>query len=60
MNNRPIYSIVEYKYQDEFGNEYVNRVENVKTDEVIRNKVEVGSTIRIKYLPEDPGQSVMA
>ena len=59
VNNRPIYSIVEYTYQDEFGNEHTNRIENVSTDEVIRNKVEVGSKIRIKYLPEDPGQSVM-
>jgi hypothetical protein len=60
VNNRPIYSIVEYQYQDEFGNEHTNRIENVSTDAVIRNKVEVGSKIRIKYLPEDPGQSVMA
>ena len=59
VNNRPIYSIVEYTYQDELGNEYVNRIENVSTDYVIRNKAEVGSKIRIKYLPTEPGQSVM-
>jgi hypothetical protein len=59
VNNRPVYSIVEYTYQDELGNEYANRVENVNTDTVIRNKVEVGSKIRIKYLPAEPGQSVM-
>jgi hypothetical protein len=60
VNNRPVYSIVEYTYQDELGNEYVNRVEDVNTDTVIRNKVEVGRKIRIKYLPAEPGQSVMA
>jgi len=59
VNNRPVYSIVEYTYQDEMGNEYANRVENISTDYVIRNKVEVGSKIRIKYLPAEPGQSVM-
>jgi hypothetical protein len=59
VNNRPIYSIVEYKYQDDFGNEYTNRIENASTNDVIRNKIEVGSTIRIKYLPQDPAQSVM-
>jgi len=59
VNNRPIYSIVEYTYQDELGNEYANRIENVSTDAIIRNKVEVGSTIRIKYLPAEPAQSVM-
>ncbi len=59
VNNRPIYSIVEYTYQAELGNEYANRIENVSTDYVIRNKVEVGSKIRIKYLPAEPVQSVI-
>jgi hypothetical protein len=59
VNNRPVYSIVEYTYQDELGNEYSNRVENIKTNDVIRNKVEVGGKVRIKYLPEEPGKSVM-
>jgi hypothetical protein len=59
VNNRPIYSIVEYTYQDELGNEYTNRVENLNTEDVIRNKVEVGSRIKVKYLAEDPGKSVM-
>lgn len=58
VNNRPIYSIVEYTYQDGMGNEFVNRVETVSTDTVIRNNIEVGSKIKIKYLPEDPGKSV--
>ena len=60
VNNRPIYSIVEYAYQDDLGNEYANRIENVNTDSVIRNKIEVGSKIKIKYLPSDPSQSAVA
>jgi len=60
VNNRPIYSILEYTYQDELGNEYANRIENISTDYVIRNKVEVGNKIRIKYLPAEPAQSVIA
>jgi hypothetical protein len=67
VNNRPIYSVVEYTYQDELGNEYADRtarIENASTDYmlrnyVIRNKVERGSRIRVKYLPAEPGQSVM-
>jgi 4-amino-4-deoxy-L-arabinose transferase-like glycosyltransferase len=59
VNNRPLYSIVGYTYQDELGNEHANRIENFSTDYVIRNKVEVGSKIRIKYLPAEPGQSVI-
>ncbi len=59
VNNSPIYSIVEYSYQDELGNKYTNKVENVSTDYVIRNKIEVGSKIRIKYLPAEPVQSVI-
>ena len=58
VNNRPIYSIVEYAYQDGMGNEFVGRMETVSTDTVIRNNIVVGSKIRIKYLPEDPGKSV--
>jgi hypothetical protein len=59
VNNRPVYSIVEYTYRDELGNEYANRIENISTDYVIRNRVEVGNKIRIKYLPAEPGQSVI-
>ena len=60
VNNRPVYAIVEYSYQDELGHEYANRIENISTDYVIRNKVEVGNKIRIKYLPAEPAQSVIA
>ena len=59
VNHRPIYSIVEYKYQDSMGNEHVRKIENLKTDLVIRSNIQVGNTIKVKYLPNDPSQSVM-
>lgn len=59
VNNQPIYSIVEYTYKDGFGNEHTNRIENVSTEHVIRNKIEVGGKVRIKYLPGDPSKSGM-
>lgn len=59
VNKTPIYSIVEYRYRDTSGNEHVRRVDNVSSELVIRNKVEVGGKVRIKYAQEDPGQSVL-
>lgn len=59
LNKKPIYSIVEYKYQDSFGTEHIRKVNNIPSDLVIRNKIEVGGTVKIKYLNEDPKQSVI-
>lgn len=59
VNRRPIYSIVEYTYQDSSGNEHTNRIENVNSEQVIRNQIEVGSRIAIKYAAENPGESVI-
>ncbi len=59
VNDRPIYSIVEFKFRDTSGVEYVERKETVQADLVIRNQIEVGSTVNIKYLAEDPSQNVL-
>jgi len=59
VNNRPIYSIVEYTYQDSSGNEYRNRIENLNSDLVIRNQIQVGAKIAIKYAVENPGKSTI-
>lgn len=59
VNNRPIYSIVEYSYKDNMGQEHTNRIEDFNSETVIRNKIEVGSSITIKYLDTDPGNSVI-
>lgn len=60
INNRPIYSIVEYTYADGLGNQYVNRINNVNTELVIRAGWQVGTVIPIKYLSDNPQQSAIA
>ncbi len=59
INNAPIYSIVEYTYQVG-GMQYANRIDKVSTESVVRAGIQVGSTIPIKYLPEDPSKSTIA
>lgn len=59
LNQKPIYTIVEYKFKDDAGVEHVRRIDNVPSDYAIRRKIEVGGTVKIKYLREDPNQSVM-
>lgn len=59
INNRPVYSIVEYKYHDASGMEYVNRIDQVSTESVIRSGIQVGSTINIRYLPDNPEKSTI-
>lgn len=59
VNNQPIYSIVEFKFRDTSGVEHVVRKETVNSELVIRNQVEVGNTVNIKYLAEDPSQNIL-
>jgi hypothetical protein len=59
VNNQPIYSVVEYRFRASNGQEYVKRVDDVSSELVIRNALQVGSKIQIKYLPEDPTKNVM-
>jgi len=59
INNRPIYSIIEYSYADSMGNQYVNRIEDANTEFVIRAGWQVGTPIPIKYLSEDPQKSAV-
>jgi hypothetical protein len=59
VNNRPIYSIVEFKFRDTSGVEHVERKDTVDSELVIRNQIEVGSTVNIKYLAEDPSQNIL-
>ena len=58
INNRPVYSIVEYVYQDDLGNKYSKRIDRVSSEAVIRNQIAVGSTVDIKYSSTDPSQSI--
>ena len=57
LNNRPVYSIVEYVFRDNMGREIVRRADNIKTDQVIRAGWQVGSMIQVRYLPQNPYKS---
>lgn len=57
LNNRPIYSIVEYVFRDNMGREIIRRADNIKTDQVIRAGWQVGSMIQVRYLPQNPSKS---
>lgn len=59
VNNRPIYSIVEYTYKDKAGNDHVRRINNMNSEIVIRKQIVVGAAIQVKYAPENPAESVM-
>ena len=57
LNNRPVYSIVEYVFRDTMGREVVRRADNIKTEQVIRSGWQVGSMIQVRYLPQNPYKS---
>lgn len=57
INGQPIYSIVEYRFQDSSGREFVRRVDDIKSEIAIRSGWQVGSQIRIRYLAQDPSKS---
>ncbi|MDD3859332.1 MAG: hypothetical protein PHW83_03980 [Bacteroidales bacterium] len=59
VNHKPIYSIVEYTYLDSNGQSHSRRISNLNSDLVIRKQLQVGGTIPIKYLAENPGESVI-
>jgi hypothetical protein len=59
VNNKPIYSIVEFTFRDSSGGERVGRKNNVSSDLAIRLKWEVGSKVQIKYMNEDPDQNIL-
>ncbi|MFH2107582.1 MAG: DUF3592 domain-containing protein [Chrysiogenia bacterium] len=59
VNNKPIYSIVEFKFRDSSGNERVGRKSNVSSDLAIRLKFEVGTKVQIKYMHDNPDQNIL-
>jgi hypothetical protein len=59
VNKKPIYSIVEYTYVDQAGKQHTRRVETVPSDYVIRQQIQVGSKVNIKYATEDYGKSTI-
>jgi len=59
VNKKPIYSIVEYSYFDGSGTQYMRRVDTIPSDSVIRNNIQVGGKVNIKYSAEDASQSTI-
>lgn len=59
VNHKPIFSVVEYTYLDMNGQQHSRRISNVNSDLVIRKQLQVGGTVPIKYLAENPAESVI-
>jgi hypothetical protein len=59
VNQKPIYSIVEFKFRDGSGVERTSRKTDVESDLVIRLKIEVGSKVQVKFLYEDPEKNIL-
>ncbi|MCJ7524205.1 MAG: hypothetical protein MUP71_03160 [Candidatus Aminicenantes bacterium] len=59
VNNKPIYSIVEFKFRDSSGSERLGRKNNVSSDLAIRLNFKVGAKVQIKYMNENPDQNIL-
>ena len=59
VNNKPIYSIVEFTFQDSQGQTHTSRKSGVNSDLVIRNRIEVGGQVAVKYLPGNPDVNIL-
>jgi hypothetical protein len=59
LNKNPIYSIVEYNYKDNLGNQYTRKISNMSSELVIRKQIQVGAKIPIRYLSDNPEESVI-
>jgi len=59
VNKTPIYSIIEYTYKDPSGANHTRKITNFSTQIAIRKQIQVGSKIAIRYLAENPDESVI-
>lgn len=59
VNKTPIYSIIEYTYKDPSGANHARKITNFSTQIAIRKQIQVGSKIAIRYLAENPDESVI-
>ena len=59
VNNVPMYSIVEYSYQDTNGATHTRRIDNVSDEIIAMKQIHVGAKIPIKYSRENPAESVI-
>ncbi len=58
VNERPIYSIIEYVFEAN-GQQYTRRKTDAPTETVIRSGLAVGQSVPVFYLPEDPDQNML-
>ncbi len=54
VDDRPVYSIVEFTFRDSSGGEHKGRKSKVDTDLAARLDLRVGGTVRVKYLRDAP------
>lgn len=59
VNEKPIYSILEYTYRDSAGNQHTRRLDRAPSDFVIRKQIQVGAKVAIKYSAQNPSESVI-
>ena len=59
LNEKPIYSIVEFTFEDHMGRPHISRKDNVDSDLVIRAQIIVGSQWDVKYLANNPDENAL-
>ena len=59
VNEKPIYSIIEYTFVDRMGRKQIGRETTADSDLVIRNQIVVGSEVEIRYNPENPQENMV-
>ena len=59
VNEKPIYSVVEFVFTDHMGRQHTARKQQVESDLVIRSSISVGSEVDIKYMSADPEKNVL-
>ncbi len=59
VNQKPVFSIVEYTYQDRAGQTHSRRINNISSDLVIRKQIQVGHSVAVKYSGTHPWQSIL-
>jgi len=59
VNEKPIYSVVEFVFTDHMGRQHTARKKQVESDLVIRTNITVGSEVDIKYMSADPDKNVL-
>ena len=59
VNEKPIFSIIEFTFTDRYGRIYTGRKTQADSDLVIRNQIVVGSEVDIRYMPENPQENMI-